>query len=168
MSLEVNADDFGVALVALVMVAGLLGTFVPLVPGLPLIWAAGLVYGLAAGFSLAGWIALALMTILLVAGLVAKLTLPGRRATAEGAPKSTLVFAALLGVVGFFIIPIVGLPVGAVLGVLLAERRRTGDWKRARRSTREVAIGFGIGTLVELAAGATMIACWAAWVLVTT
>ena len=168
MNLEVNADDLGVALVALVMVGGLLGTLVPLVPGLPLIWAAGLVYGLMAGFSIAGWIALALMTALLVAGMIAKFVLPGRRPTAEGAPKSTLVAAALLGVAGFFIVPIVGLPLGAVLGVLLAERRRTGEWKRARRSTREVAVGFGMGTLVELAAGAAMIASWAAWVLVTT
>ncbi len=152
-------------LVAIVMVAGLLGTVVPFVPGLPLIWGAGLAYGLIAGFDTAGLIAMIAMTVLLAAGMTAKFVLPHRRASAGGVPQSTLIVAALAGVVGFFVIPVVGFPLAAVAGILVAEYRRTGDWSIARRSTKDAVVGFGIGALVEAGAGLAMIACWAAWAL---
>ena len=50
--------------------------------------------------------------------------------------------------------------------MLLAERRRTGGWEAARRSTREVIVGFGIGALLELGAGIAMVVTWVAWVLI--
>jgi uncharacterized protein len=160
-------ETVGIALVALAMAVGLVGTLLPLLPGLALIWAAALAYGLATGFGTVGTVALSLITVLLAASLVAKVVLPQRGARAGGAPPSTLLVGAALGVVGFFAIPVVGLPLGAVLGVLLVERARTGDWRRARRSTRGVVVGFGIGALVELGAGIVMILTWVVWVLVT-
>lgn len=151
--------------VALAMAIGLAGTILPFVPGLPLIWGAALAYGLIESFGTVGVIAMVVMTGLLISGVGAKIVVPQRRATAGGAPRSTLVIAALAGIVGFFVIPVVGLPVGAVAGVLIAEHRRTNDWAAARRSTKEVVIGFGIGTLLEMAAGLAMIVTWVIWVL---
>jgi len=49
--------------------------------------------------------------------------------------------------------------------VLLAEYGRTSDWPTARRSTKAVVIGFGLGALAELSAGMLMVACWVVWVL---
>ena len=152
--------------VALVMAVGLIGTLLPFVPGLPLIWAAALGFGVSEGFETTGWTAMILITLLLAAGIAAKVVLPQRRASAAGAPRSTLMFAALTGVVGFFVIPVVGLPLGALLGVVVAEHRRTNDWSAAWRSTKQVVIGFGLGTLVEMGAGVAMIACWVVWALV--
>ena len=152
--------------VALVMAVGLIGTLMPFVPGLPLIWAAAFGFGATEGFDAVGWTALILITLFMAAGIAAKVVLPQRRASNAGAPKSTLTFAALAGIVGFFVIPVVGLPLGALAGVLVAERRRTNDWRVARRSTKEVVIGFGFGTLVEMGAGVAMIACWIVWALV--
>ena len=43
-------DTFGLFLIALAMVVGILGTVVPLLPGLPIVWAAALVYGVVEGF----------------------------------------------------------------------------------------------------------------------
>ncbi|MGH2819391.1 MAG: DUF456 domain-containing protein [Actinomycetota bacterium] len=157
-----------VAVVAAVMVVGLFGTIAPLVPGLPVIWTAGLVYGVLAGFGSTGAVALSAMTLLMLAGAGAKLVLPHRRASAGGAPRSTLWIGLLGGVIGFFVLPVLGLPLGAVAGVLLAEYRRTGDWSLARASTKHVIVGFGIGALVEIGAGVAMIACWAAWVVLST
>lgn len=153
-------------IVGLVMAAGLAGTVVPFLPGLPLIWGAALGYGIATEFGAAGWIAMTLITALLAIGIAAKLVLPKRRAEHTGAPKSTLTVGAIGGLVGFFLVPVVGLPLGAITGVLLAEYRRTSDWAAARHSTKEVAIGFGLGTLAEIGAGAAMIACWVVWALV--
>jgi uncharacterized protein len=154
--------------VALVMAAGLAGTILPFVPGLPLIWGAALAYGLIESFGTVGVVAMIVITVLLVAGVSAKIVVPQRRASAGGAPRSTLILGALAGIVGFFLIPVVGLPLGAVAGVFVAEYRRTNDWAAARRSTREVVIGFGIGTLIEMGAGLMMIVTWVAWVLVAS
>lgn len=156
-------STLGLVVVAAVMAIGLLGTVVPLLPGLALIWLAAVGYGLAAGFGVAGRVALAVMTVLLAAGTAAKYVLPHRYGAARGASRAALMSGAALAVVGFFVVPVVGLPLGAVLGVLLAEHHRTEDWPRAWRSTKAVVVGFGIGALAEMGAGVAMIGCWAVW-----
>jgi len=160
----VVVDTGVVVLVGLVMAIGLIGTMLPLLPGLPIIWGAALVYGLVTEFGAAGWIAFAAITALAVAGMVAGFVLPHRRAAAGGAPASTVAAGVGLGVIGFFVIPVVGLPLGAIAGVMLAEHARTHDWQAAWTTTKNLVIGFGIGVLVEFAAGLAMIACWVAWV----
>ncbi|MDQ4094918.1 MAG: DUF456 domain-containing protein, partial [Actinomycetota bacterium] len=108
-------------LVGVVMAVGLAGIIVPFVPGLPLIWGAALAYGLVEGFGTPGIVAMIVVTAFLIAGMTAKIVVPQRRASAGGAPRSTLLAGGALGVIGFFVIPLVGLPVGAAAGVLLAE-----------------------------------------------
>ncbi len=158
-------DAVGVALIAVAMAVGLIGTVIPLVPGLPIIWAAALVYGIAAGFGTTGWIAFGAITILLVGGVVAGLVLPHRRVASKGAPPSTVLAGVVGGIVGFFVIPVVGLIVGAVAGVLVAERIRLPDWGAAWAATKNLLIGFGIGAAVEFGAGVLMVGCWVAWVV---
>ena len=160
-------DIAALVLIGLVMGVGLIGTLLPFLPGLPIVWAAALVYGLAEGFDGAGAVAFTLITLLAVTGIVAGLVLPHRRAAAKGAPASTVAAGVVLGIIGFFVIPVVGLIVGAVGGVLLAERSRTGDWETAWATTKALLVGFGIGVAVEFAAGLAMIGCWVAWVLLT-
>lgn len=153
------------AVVAVVMAVGLAGTIVPFVPGLPLIWLAALGYGLAQDFDSSGIVAMAAITFLLVVGVAAKYLLASHRATSAGAPSSTILAGVLLGFAGFFIVPVVGFILGAVLGVLLAERRRLNDWSRGWESTKQVLVGFGIGVVLEVLAGLLMILSWALWVL---
>jgi uncharacterized protein YqgC (DUF456 family) len=155
----------GVVAVALVMALGVVGTVVPLVPGLGLIWAAGLVYGLLDGFGVVGAMAFTVMTLLVAGGTVAKYVLPSRGGAGRGASRTTLLAGAGCGLIGFFVLPVLGLPLGAVLGVLLAERQRTQDWSAAWYRTRGVIVGFGIGALVEFAAALAMVLVWVGWVL---
>lgn len=155
------------ALVGLVMLLGLFGTLAPFVPGLPLIWAAAFAYAFVDGWSSADRTAMAVMTLLMVAGIAAKIVLPARKLAETGVPRSTLMFGALAGVVGFFVIPVVGLPLGAIAGVYSAEHRRTGDASRAWTSTKGAIVGFGIGTLIEMGAGLAMVATWVVWVIAT-
>ena len=79
-----------VTLIGLVMAVGLFGTLLPLLPGLPIIWAAALVYGLAEGFDGAGLVSFVLITLLAVVGIIAGFVLPHRRVAAKGAPASTV------------------------------------------------------------------------------
>ena len=158
-------DGFTIFLIAVAMAVGLLGTLLPFLPGLPVVWAAALVYGLAKGFGPIGWVAFSLITVVGIGGLVLGTVLPHRRAASKGAPASTLLAAVVLGLIGFFVIPIVGLPVGAGLGVLLAERNRLGSWDLAWAATKDLMVGFGIGALVQFGAGMVMVLIWILWVI---
>lgn len=148
---------------AIVMATGLIGTVIPFVPGLPLIWVAAFVYGLVEGFERTGIIAMALISILMVAGIATKYALAGRSARRSGAPTSTIFFASVLAFIGFFVIPIIGAVIGGIIGILLAERLRLGDWGTALSSTKAVTIALGVGVMLEIAAGLLMILCWVAW-----
>jgi uncharacterized protein len=154
-----------VALVAVAMAVGIVGTVVPVVPGLMLVWAAGLAYGLAAGFGPVGVAAFAVMTLLAVAGLVAGWVVPHRAAGRAGAPRMSMAVAAVCAVVGFFVVPVVGLPLGGLAGLYLAELQRTSDAAIAWRTTRSTLVAFGLASLMQLAAGVAMALVWVAWVV---
>lgn len=147
-------------LVGLAMVAGLVGVLLPVIPGLLLIWAAGLWWTIADGGGPGRWTVLAVLTGLLAVGTIAKYVLPARSASARGAPVSTLLIGAAAAVAGFFVIPVVGALVGGVLGVYLAELARLKDGGRAWTSTRAALVAIGIGLLIELTAGVLMVGVW--------
>lgn len=153
-------DSEAELLVGLVMVAGLVGIVLPVLPGLLLMWAAGLWWTIADGGGVTRWVVLGVLTALLVLGTVTKYVLPARSAAARGAPVSTLVIGALAAVVGFFVIPVVGLLIGGIAGIYLAEYARLRDGGQAWTSTRAALVAIGIGVLVELTAGVLMLAVW--------
>jgi len=156
----------GELLVLLVMLVGLVGVVVPVLPGLLLVWAAGVAWAWIGGGA-AAWAVAGVLTVLLVVGTVVKYALPARSATGTGAPRSTLVAGAAGALVGFFVIPVVGVVVGGVGAVYLAERSRLGAHGPAWRSTRAVLVGIGLGLLVELATAVVMIGVWGAAAIAT-
>src|SRR5450631_2221512 len=107
--------------VVLMMAVGLVGIVVPVLPGLTLIWAAVLLWAAEAQTS-TGWVILGVATALALSGLVLQYLLPGRRLARAGVPASSTVAGAVLGVVGFFAIPVAGAFLGFPLGIYLAER----------------------------------------------
>ncbi len=72
----------------------------------------------------------------------------------------SLVVGLGLGIVGFFVIPVIGLVLGFVLGVFLAERVRLGSTEAAWSSTREALAAVGWSILIELGAGLLATAAW--------
>jgi hypothetical protein len=158
-------SGWGVAAIAAVMAVGLVGTVVPVMPGLLLMWGAALVYGLAAGWDVLGVIAFGLITVLLVGGMVLSAVVPHRAGVRGGVPKASLRLGIGGAVVGFFVIPVLGLPIGGVLGVMAGEYRRLGDWAAAWRTTSTVVVGFVKGALVELLAGLAILIVWIGWVV---
>ena len=149
-------------LVAGIMIlAGLVGVVVPVLPALPLVWAGVLVWALGQQ-DVAGWATLAVATVIAVAGLVVKYLLPGRRLRAAGVPSGSLLAGGVLGVVGFFVVPVVGVVLGFVLGVYLAERVRLGAGGTAWPSTRSAMAAVGWSMLIELMAGLLVAGTWVA------
>src|SRR5919201_307313 len=108
----------GVLLVALAIAIGLVGIVVPLLPGMLLVYGAILVWA-AVEHSVASWVTLAVVTVVVGATTAVKYLWPVRRMRRADVPASTLVLGAVLGVVGFFVIPVFGLVIGFVVGVYL-------------------------------------------------
>ena len=152
-------------LVALAILVGLVGVIVPILPGLVLVLAAILFWAIGEG-SATGWSVFAVAAALIVAGSVVKYAVPNRRLKTTGIPSSTTWFGVALGVVGFFVIPVIGLFIGFVLGVYLAEYRRVGG-AAAWPSTKEALRAVGVSILIELAAGVLAALVWVAGVVAT-
>jgi uncharacterized protein YqgC (DUF456 family) len=153
-------------LLALVIAVGLVGVVVPFLPGSALIGAAIVVWAAVTGGGTA-WGLAALGVVLLVAGAVVKYAVPGRRLQAAGVPTRTLVVGGAGAVVGFFVVPVIGLVLGFLAGVFLAEWQRLGDAARARSATWQAVRAVGLGLLIELCFGLLAAVVWAVGVVLT-
>lgn len=152
-------------LVALAIAVGLVGILVPVLPGTILVGGAILAWAWSVGGTTA-WLVLSVAVVVLAAGTVVKYLLPGRRLQVAGIPASTQWIGVLLGVVGFFVVPVVGLFLGFVLGVYLAELRRVGSaeaWPSTVHSLKAV----GLSILIELAAALAATLVWIVGVVAT-
>jgi uncharacterized protein YqgC (DUF456 family) len=152
-------------LLGLVIAVGLAGVLIPFLPGGPLVAGAVLIWAIDRGDS-TGWAVFAVAAGLVVTGAVVKYLVPGRRLQQSGVPNRTLLLAALLGVAGFFVIPVVGLPIGFVAGVYLTEWHRTGR-EQAWPSTVAALKAVGLGILIELTCSTLAALTWLIAVLAT-
>jgi len=151
----VQIEDF---LAGLAIAVGLVGIVLPLLPGTLLIAAAVVLWAFAVGEA-TGWAVAVLALLLLGAGTVVKYLLPGRHLKTSGIPTRTLAAGGVLGVIGFFVVPVVGLPLGFVLGVYLSEAQRLGldsAWPATKITLKAV----GASILIELAAGLVAALIW--------
>jgi uncharacterized protein len=165
----VNLSDSSstATLVAAVLVGlGLLGVVVPVLPGLVLVWLGIALWAFDQGDG-RSWLVLAVATLVLALGTVIKYALPGRRLKDAGVPGASLFTGAVFGVVGFFVIPVIGLPIGFVLGVFVAELLRQGAAGRAWPSTVHALRAVGLSMLIELGAGLLATAIWLTGVFIT-
>ena len=145
-------------LVGLVILVGLVGILVPVLPGTILILGAVLVWSANQGATSA-WMVFALVTTLLMVGAIVKYVVPGRGLRTAGVPNRSLVLGGLLGIIGFFVVPVVGLVLGFVLGVYLSELQRVGH-DQAWPSTVAAVKAAGLSILVELAAALVASGVW--------
>jgi uncharacterized protein YqgC (DUF456 family) len=152
-------------LVGAAIVVGLVGIVVPVLPGSVLILGAVLLWAVSSGTA-AGWVVFAVATTILVVGGIVKYAVPGRGLRTAGVPTRTLVAGGLLGIVGFFVVPVVGLVLGFVLGVYLSELQRVGR-ERAWPSSLAALRAAGLSLLIELAAGLLAAGTWLAGAVVT-
>jgi uncharacterized protein YqgC (DUF456 family) len=152
-------------LVALAIAVGLVGVIVPILPGSLLVLGAVLVWAWQLGTPTA-WAVFAVATTFLALGSIVKYVVPGRRLQESGIPRSTLFLGALVGIIGFFVIPVIGLLIGFVLGVYLAELRRVGT-HAAWPATRHALMAVGLSLLIELVSCLLAATTWALGVVLT-
>lgn len=149
----------GEFLLGVLMAVGLVGIVVPVLPGLVLIAVVAVVWGFEVG-GWQAWAVVALMFVVMGVGTVVKYRIPGRELTDANVSTRTWVVASVAAVVGFFVVPVVGLVLGFVVGVYAGERLDRGGHEPAWASTRRLLAGIGKGMAVEFVAGASAIFVW--------
>jgi uncharacterized protein len=139
---------------------GVVGVVIPVIPGLLLGWLGVLVwavFGDATG-SLK-WVVLVVATLVAALGALIKYLVPGRRLKSAGIPNTALLAGGVLGLVGFFVVPVVGLILGFVLGVWLVELSRVGS-DQAWTSTKKALGAAGLAMLIEFTAALGVAVVW--------
>ena len=90
--------------VGLAILIGIVGVVVPVLPGSALIVLAVLIWGVAAQSTVGWWVA-SICAAIALAGWALQYVIPTRHLRLSGVPNRTLVVGAIVGVVGFFVIP---------------------------------------------------------------
>jgi uncharacterized protein YqgC (DUF456 family) len=154
-------QTLGVLLIAV----GFVGVFLPVLPGLILIWVGALLWAIGDQFHRVGWVVLIAMAALMVIGWGSNLLLTSYLTRRGSASWRTVGGAIAGGIVGGALlsgIPVIGsiagAVVGGVLGVLAVELLRSRRLVPALRSSRDYLVGCVLGQMVELFFALLMIA----------
>lgn len=149
-----------VLLAGLAIAIGIVGVIVPVLPGLVLCWLGVLGWAVFTGAGWGRWMVVAVATALALTATVVKYLWPGRNLKRSGVPNRSLVLGGVLGLVGFFVVPVVGLVLGFLLGVWLAERIRLKNPGAAWTSAKHAIKAAGLSMLIELGAALGIALVW--------
>ena len=143
-------------LTAVFLFIGIVGTIVPLIPGVLIIWLAILGHGILTGFNAIStgsliWISL----IALVTG-TSDYWMSYLGAKKGGASKEALLYGAGGAILGTFLLPLLGTIVGYAAGLLYGEYRKHGDWETAKKAGMGGIAGWGIATAIQFVGGVLM------------
>lgn len=159
--MEITASVIAV----LLMLVGITGIIVPVLPGSALIIATLLVWALVVADA-TGWVVFAIGAVLCGTGMVATYVMTGRVLRREKIPNRSVVIGMVAGVVGMFVLPAFGLPIGFVAGLLASEYLRQRDWSRATSSSWQAIKATGLGIVVEFFCAATVLVVFLVGLLV--
>ncbi len=154
-------------LIAILMAIGILGPAIPLIPGLALVWIAGGLWAYFDGGDGTRMWLFALMTLFAIIGFAAQFLLPAAAASSSKPPKNTLLFGGLAGLVGFFVIPIIGAPIGFMAGVYTNYFLSTGDSTKAWALTLKTAVAFGWAILIQVFCSVLIALTWILGLIIT-
>ena len=149
----------GTVIVGLIIVLGLGGALTQIYPGPAIVLAAVAVWAFMTGGT-AAWVVLAVSAVAVVVTSAGKYVLVGRRLQRAGVPGASLLVGGLVGMAGFFLVPVVGLPIGFTLGVYLWELVRGTDQVGARAAAWGAVKAQGLAILFELGGCLVAAAAW--------
>lgn len=147
-----------------IYVVGVLGIVIPVLPGLLLCLAAVLLWAAETGGTMA-WVTFGVALALYLLGVSLQFLLPGRRMKREGVGGLTLALGVVGAIIGFFVIPVIGLPIGFVLGVFGAEYVRFHELDRAWQATKSALRGVLHSMGIELGTALLIAITWTVGIL---
>jgi uncharacterized protein YqgC (DUF456 family) len=152
-------------IVALLIAVGLVGIFIPILPG-PLLIIGAIAIWASEQDTTGGWVVFGVAAAVMAVGWLIKYLIPGKNLRNAGVPTRTMLAGAVLGVIGFFVVPIIGFLIGFALGIYLAELVRLGH-DQAWPSTIHAFKAVGVSILIEFCAGTLAALIWVTGVIIT-
>ncbi len=141
----------------LIMLGGLAGIVLPIVPSTPLIWAGVLIYAVCDGFESIGWVLILVFGALTIISVILDYFGGVIGAKRYGATRWGLIGSLIGGVAGFFMGGIVGLIFGPFFGAVLFELIFGKDFASAFKSGVGTLVGFLGGAIAKLVIGVVII-----------
>ncbi|MBI3161267.1 MAG: DUF456 domain-containing protein [Chloroflexi bacterium] len=150
-----------------VLLAGLAGLFIPVFPGLTIMWLGTLVYALVQAsvdkMTWVDWLLFVLITLLMIGGNIVDNIIIAKHVRDKNVPWSSILWAFAAGItVSLFFTPIAGM-VAAPAGLFLAEWYRLKDRPAAFASTKAWMTGWGWSLAARIGIGVAMIFFWGLW-----
>lgn len=153
-------------LAGLLILIGIVGLIVPVLPGL-LVTEAGVLLWATENGSRTAWVVFGACVVVGLIGWYLQYQVPNRTLRRIGVPGRSRLAGVVLAIVGFFVVPVVGLFLGFVLGVYLAEQLRlrnpSAAWTSTKMALKMVLASIGI----ELAAAVVVALLWVGGLLLT-
>jgi uncharacterized protein YqgC (DUF456 family) len=158
----------------LLIVLGLIGSFLPILPGPLLIWLGALLWSWADGFQAVGWPTLVFLGVLMVLAWVSDLILTTFGTRQAGASWKAVAGAIVGGIAGAILLsgllPVIGTMagtiLGAIVGILVFEYFDKRDWGQAFQVSKGYILGSLAARALEIFLSLLMIAVfvWQAFV----
>ena len=154
--------DGHLGLALLIMGIGLVGAIAPLIPGPPIVWLGALYFAWQTNYQQVGLITLVVLAILAIAGGTSDWWMGYLGARRGGASGWATLASFVGGILGFVVFNVVGMILGSLGGVVLAEYLRHRDWRRVARASRGYLAGWLLAAVLEVVVCLVMIALFLA------
>ena len=141
----------------LIMLVGLAGTVIPMVPGCLLIFGAALLYGLLTEFARIGAGPLIALGIIAAVVQLSDYLAGAWGAKRFGGGREGIIGAILGGIVGTIVFSLPGLVLGTVIGATVGELVRGKKLEESTRTGVGTLVGFLAGTVVRVSAAVIML-----------
>jgi uncharacterized protein YqgC (DUF456 family) len=155
-----NAQTGVTVLCGLAILVGVAGTVIPVLPGSFLIGLSLLAWAIWGGEGVTGWVVFGVGMVFVLAGMAASAVLAGRKLKQHRIPNRSVALGIVLGIVGMFVIPVVGLFVGFAAGLLLSEVQRTRNVGTALTTSWAALKATGLGILAEFGLACLAASTW--------
>lgn len=142
---------------ALVILAGLAGVILPVLPGTPLIFLGALLYDYANGWAALGWGWLLLLFLLMLVAEGGDQVMGHLGARRGGASWLSLLVGFVLSVIGTFLLPPFGFLLGAIVGVVGMELLTSRDARQALKAGGGWLVGWVLSLLLQASVALVML-----------
>ena len=147
--------------IMILMILGMIGIIIPILPGIFLIWLGVGLYVWQTGFEVISVPMFLFISVIVLFAGTSDLWLPYFGAKRTGAAKRSYLLSTVGALIGSFLLPIVGTVIGFVLGLFLGEYWKHQDTDTAVSVSWGGLKGWGIATIIQLVAGVWVIGLFA-------
>ena len=165
LNLLLQSLGFGLAVVFILI--GLIGAFLPILPGSILVWFTVLVYAILEGWQAVTPFVFVIVTVICLVTGTANIWLSLLGAKTGGASTQALIFGVLGSIIGLFVFSLIGSISGYALGIIVGEYMKQKDWNLALKASFGGLAGWGVSTAIQ-AGGTLIILILFVWRVLTT